>query len=143
MQVIHASVLIEAIEYDSLCAEQSDVHVLSCTLHHEGIGEHAFVNWQLPQMSCLHMQIIGLCTTIGVWWLFFANDSVKSMVEDILAPVVAFLDSCWGWVQDKVSNITGRQRQDAENAYFQPLSGGEGLALDEEDARSPPLFPMR
>lgn len=89
------------------------------------------------------LQIVGLCTTIGVWWLFFANDSMKSMVEELLAPVIAFFDSCFGWVRDKISSLTGRQQQDAENAYFQPLSGGEGLALDEEDARSPPLFPMR
>lgn len=89
------------------------------------------------------MQVVGLCTTIGVWWFFFANDSMKTTVEELLAPVIAFFDSCFSWVQDKISNLTGRQRQDAENAYFQPLAGGDELALDEEDARSPPLFPMR
>ena len=88
------------------------------------------------------MQIVGLCTTIGVWWLFFANESLKSMVEEFVAPVTAFFDSCFGRVQDKFASLTGRQRPDAENAYFQPLAGGEELALDEEDARSPPLFPM-
>ena len=35
----------------------------------------------------------------------------------------------------------GRARQDAEGAYFQPLASGDDFGLNEEDARSPPLFP--
>lgn len=92
--------------------------------------------------ACL--QVVGLLTTVFVvWWLFAASDSVKAMAEELLAPVIGFFDSIIGWVRDKVSSLLGRQQADAEEAYFQPLAGSEGLALDEEDARSPPLFPMR
>lgn len=90
------------------------------------------------------MQVVGLMTTVFVvWWLFAASDSVKAMAEELLLPVIGFFDSVVGWVRDRVSSLLGRQQADAENAYFQPLAGGDGLALDEEDARSPPLFPMR
>ena len=90
------------------------------------------------------MQVVGLLTTVFVvWWLFAASDSMKAMAEELLAPVVGFMDSLIGWVRDKVSSLLGRQQADAEEAYFQPLAGGEGLAVDEEDTRSPPLFPMR
>ncbi len=78
-----------------------------------------------------------------MWWLFAASDSMKAMAEELLSPVVGFCDSVIGWTRDKISGLLGRQQADAEEAYFQPLSGGENLALDEEDARSPPLFPMR
>lgn len=90
------------------------------------------------------MQVVGLVTTVFVvWWLFAASDSMKAMAEELLSPVISFFDSVAGWVRDRVSSLVGRQRADAQEAYFQPLAGGEGLALDEEDARSPPLFPMR
>ena len=84
-----------------------------------------------------------MTTVFVVWWLFAASDSVKAMAEELLLPVIGFFDSVVGWVRDRVSSLLGRQQADAENAYFQPLAGGDGLALDEEDARSPPLFPMR
>ena len=95
------------------------------------------------QAECF-LQVVGLLTTVFVvWWLFAASDSMKAMAEELLAPVISFTDSVLGWVRDKVSSLLGRQQADAEEAYFQPLAGGEGLAVDEEDARSPPLFPMR
>ncbi len=90
------------------------------------------------------LQVAGLVTTLFVvWWLFAASDSMKAMAEELLAPVIAFCDSIIGWIRDKVFSLMGRQQADAEEAYFQLLAGSEGLALDEEDARSPPLFPMR
>lgn len=92
----------------------------------------------------IFLLVAGLVTTLFVvWWLFAASDSMKAMAEELLAPVIAFCDSIIGWIRDKVSSLLGRQQADAEEAYFQPLAGSEGLALDEEDARSPPLFPMR
>lgn len=90
------------------------------------------------------MQVVGLVTTVFVvWWLFAASDSMKATAEELLLPVIGFFGSVIGWVRDKVSSLLGRQREDTEEAFFQPLAGGEGLAVDEEDARSPPLFPMR
>lgn len=98
----------------------------------------------LAKVDFWSLQVVGLVTTVCVvWWLFAASDSMKAMAEELLLPVVAFFDSVFGWVRDKVFSLLGRQQADAEEAYFQPLAGGEGLALDEEDARSPPLFPMR
>ncbi|KAL3138147.1 hypothetical protein ABBQ38_005375 [Trebouxia sp. C0009 RCD-2024] len=92
----------------------------------------------------IFLLVVGLVTTVFVvWWLFAASDSMKAMAEELLSPVIGFFDSVIGWIRDKVSTLLGRQQSDAQEAYFQPLSGGEGLALDEEDARSPPLFPMR
>lgn len=88
--------------------------------------------------------MVGLITTVFVvWWLFAAGDGVKATAEELLSPIVGFFDSMAGLIRDKVSSLLGRQQADAEEAYFQPLAGSEGLALDEEDARSPPLFPMR
>ena len=84
-----------------------------------------------------------MTTVFVVWWLFAASDSMKGMAEELLLPVIGFFNSVIGWVRDKVSSLLGRQQADAEEAFFQPLAGGEGLAVDEEDARSPPLFPMQ
>lgn len=104
---------------------------------------NAFTTFQ-QRYILVAVQVVGLVTTVFVvWWLFAASDSMKAMAEELLSPVIGFFDSVIGWIRDKVSTLLGRQQSDAQEAYFQPLSGGEGLALDEEDARSPPLFPMR
>jgi hypothetical protein len=76
-------------------------------------------------------------------WQLFAPEGLKASAEELLAPVIACCSGIVGWVQDRVARLTGRHRREAEGAYFEPLAGGEGLMLDEEDARSPPLFQMR
>ncbi|KAK9828958.1 hypothetical protein WJX72_003046 [[Myrmecia] bisecta] len=81
----------------------------------------------------------GVLTLFGVWWSCFAPEHVKNQLEEAAAPVTGVLATTAGWAKDKIMGLT--LRREAQDAYFQPLAGGDEFALDEEDARSPPLFP--
>lgn len=70
----------------------------------------------------LQLLVAGAVGTF-FWWTRFASDSLKATIEESGAPVLACLGGCAGWVQDKFAQLTGRQRREAEGAYYDPLSG--------------------
>ncbi|KAK9831811.1 hypothetical protein WJX74_010382 [Apatococcus lobatus] len=100
---------------------------------------HRSVHWGVAIASFLVVILVG--AGAFAWWVFYAPEGVRSTIEEMAAPITGFCGSAFGWIRDKISGLT--TRRDAQHAYFEPLSGGEGLDLSIDEARSPNLFPTR
>jgi hypothetical protein len=76
----------------------------------------------------LFLLVAGIATIgFGVWWSQYAGDAVKARIEEIVGPafeaVVGVIGSLILWCREKFS---GRSPgSEAQEAYFQPLAGGE------------------
>lgn len=78
----------------------------------------------------IFVMVVGAVSGIfAVWWKFLAGETAKAQVLEVVAPVLSFLESVWGWIVDKV---TGRYSSlaaaDNELNYFQPL--GDAATAD-------------
>ena len=84
------------------------------------------------QELLLHVLQLLVAGVVGAffWWTRFASDSLKATIEESGAPVLACLGGCAGWVQDKFAQLTGRQRREAEGAFYDPLSGENAWTPD-------------